>query len=181
MKTKKAQIWGLDLIIAVFIFSIGIVVFLIYSINYSGEAVETFEKLNYDGEIIMKNILSDGSPQNWNESNVIKIGILSNNKVNETKLKIFYNLTKKDYHKTKLLLNTKYDFYFFINEGFEINEKIEGIGTPNATLDNINSNNLIRTTRFGIYRDKPTTFYLYVWEWLKWKETKKQFFLAQTL
>src|SRR3989344_1472737 len=105
MMEKKGQTWGLDLIMAVFIFVIGIFVFLIYSINYSGEATETFEKLSYDGEIIMKSILSEGSPKNWNEADVKMIGIISNNKINKTKLEQFYNFTLSDYNKTKLIFN----------------------------------------------------------------------------
>ncbi|MEN9626755.1 MAG: hypothetical protein RL557_1083 [archaeon] len=158
---KKAQIWGLDLIIAVFIFSIGIVVFLVYSINYSGEAADTFEKIRYDGEIIMDTLLSDGSPQDWNSTNVVKIGLLSEHTINETKLQYFYALSQTQYVFTQSLFNTRYQYYFFLSEPMEISG-VPVVGIGNATIDN--SNNLIRITRFAIYRDKPVTVYLYLGE-----------------
>lgn len=160
-KEKKAQVWGLDLIIAVFIFSIGITVFLIYSINYSEEAADTFENLRYDGERIMQTLLLEGSPKDWSESDVARIGILSNNRINETKLERFYNLAQSQYSVSKLLMNTRYDYYFFLDENMEINGKeVAGIGNANFN----NSTNIISITRFVIYREKPTTAYLYIWE-----------------
>ena len=113
--SKRSQTWGLDVIIAVYLFSIGIVVFLIYSMNYSAEAVNALDKLHYDGDSIMRSLLSDGSPADWNESNVVTIGITTNNKINITKLERFYTLTQTNYNKTKLIFNTKYNYYFFLD------------------------------------------------------------------
>src|SRR3989338_870065 len=165
MISRKGQTWGLDLIMAVFIFVIGVFVFLIYSINYSCEATETFEKLSYDGEIIMKSVLSEGSPKGWDESNVKVIGVISDNKINQTKLEQFYNFTLSDYDKTKIVFNIKYDYYLTFKENITLHgNQVEGIGHPNISLNNIDSNNLIKITRFSIYNNTPATIYLYVWE-----------------
>lgn len=162
---KRAQIWGLDLMTAVFLFIIAIVVFLIYTVNYSGEAAESFERLKYDGDNIMKVLLSEGSPKDWKESDVIRIGLTTENKINETKLEQFYTLAKSNYSLTKIILNTRYDYYFFLDEKMLIQgEEIEGIGKPNVTEDTITAHNLIKITRFGIYGEKPVTLYLYIWE-----------------
>ena len=83
---KRGQVWSIDIIIAFTIFLIAIIVFFVYSVNYSGEAGETFEQISYDGEIILKSIFSEGHPQDWNSSNVVNIGIMSKNKINEKKL-----------------------------------------------------------------------------------------------
>ena len=131
LKSKKAQGWGIDLMIAVVIFSIGLTVFFIYSLNSPGEGKENIELLFYDGEIIANTLLSPGYPKGWDEENVINIGITTNGKINETKLERFYNLAEDNYEKTKLLFNTKYDYYFFISESIIINGgSIEGIGKP---------------------------------------------------
>ena len=165
LSKKNAQVWGLDLMMAVFIFVIGVVAFLIYTVNYSGEAAESFERLKYEGDNSMKMLLSEGSPKDWKESDVLRIGVVSNNKINETKLERFYSLAKNNYSMTKTILNTKYDFYFFLGNAIIINgEEIEGIGKPNITIDTLSAYNLIKITRFSIYREKPVTLYLYIWE-----------------
>jgi len=151
---KKSQAWGIDATIAVTIFIIGIFIFYIYSINTENKS--TIEKLSYDGKVVMDSILSDGYPLNWDSTSVIKIGILSQNKINEAKLQNFYNL---EYSKTRKLFNTRYNYYFFLSENMYINGNVvEGIGNQGA------NKNLIKITRFTIYRNKPVTAYLYIWE-----------------
>ena len=161
ISTNKAQS-SMDLAIALFIFLLAILSFFIYSLNFSQETQENFDLLSYDGNIIMKSILSDGSPQEWNSNNVIKIGILSNNKINSTKLEQFYSLSVSDYQKTKTLFNTRFNYYFFLSE--KISDEINGIGKPGTDKNNIQSNNLMKITKFTIYNDKPVTAYLYIWE-----------------
>ena len=162
---KRAQAGGFDLMVAVIIFTFGIVVFFIYSINQPAEAKETLEKLSYDGKIITDSILSEGYPENWDENNVIKTGILTDNKINQTKLDRFYSLTQTDYQKTKQLFNTIYDYYFFLDEDMTINSlEVEGIGKSGTTRDNINSENIVKITRFVVYEGKPMAAYLYVFE-----------------
>jgi len=152
---KKAQAWGIDLIIATMIFSIGIVVFFVYSLNSPSDVKDKFQILTYEGENIINSILSNGEPDNWNENNVQKIGILNNGKINETKLNRFYHLSENDYQKTREIFNTKYD-YSFIIEGYEISYIGKEV--------NLNALNLIKITRFIIYKNKPATAYIYIWE-----------------
>ncbi|MBD3252167.1 hypothetical protein GF386_00355 [Candidatus Pacearchaeota archaeon] len=165
--SKKAQAWGMDLIIGFSIFIFVLSVFYIYSLNQSGGEINIIETLIYDGNLITNSIFSEGHPVEWNETNVTKIGILSDNKINETKLESFYNLTKNNYDKTKILFNTKYDYYFFIDPEFSFYDgKKEGIGKSGITRKNANqtSTNLIKITRFTVYKEKPVTAYLYIWD-----------------
>lgn len=165
---KKAQAWGIDLILAVFIFIIGISVLFIYTINTPSEGRENLELLSYDGKVITNTLLSEGYPNDWNIDNVISIGVVDNNKINITKIDRFYNMTRDDfnYSRTKALFNTKYDYYFFL-EGINFtlgSITFEGIGKPGVNKDTIESENLAKVTRFTIYEDKPTTAYLYIWK-----------------
>ena len=166
---NKAQGWGMDLIIAVTIFTFGLVAFYMYSLNSPGEAKEKIESLSYDGKILTNTILSDGAPESWNTENVVKIGILSDNKINETKLQYFYNLTRtgSDYSETKRLFDITYDYYFFLNENMTtIGINVDGIGKPgvshNTGFDD--AKNLVKITRYVIYENKPMTAYFYIWE-----------------
>ena len=168
-KLNKAQAWGIDLVIATAIFTIGFTLFYFFSINQTTEGQETIEKLFYDGELMTKVILSEGYPQNWKAENVISLGVTNNNKLNKTKLEKWYNMTKNmtNYTTTKAIFNTKYDYYMFLDEDISVSgTTIDGIGKPNvnrtnATLDAVN---LIKVSRLTIYENKPITLYLYVWE-----------------
>jgi len=171
-KSKRSQGWGMDLIIAVTIFTFGLVAFYVYSLNSPGEAKEKIETLFYDGKILANTILSEGSPADWSINNVAEIGILSNNKVNETKLKFFYELTRTetDYEKTKALFDTSYEYYFYLNEEIDINGDgslmIDGIGKPGVSRNSgfDNAKNLVKITRYVIYENKPMAAYFYIWE-----------------
>ncbi len=165
MKTnKRGQAWGIDLIIAFIIFLMGILIFFVYSVNYSEESKENLYSLSHDGDIIFNSILSEGYPMDWNSTNVIRIGILTNGRINETKLERFYNFSVNNYAKTKNKFNTPYDYYFNMSSKIMISTSvIEGIGKPGINLNNLNSSNLIKITKFTIYKEKPVTAYLYVW------------------
>lgn len=165
--STKSQAWGLDLIIALCIFVIGIMAFFIYSINFSSEGEEKLDYLLYDGNAIANILLSEGSPSDWNLSSVILPGLVSENKINETKLENFYYLVSSDYQSSKNMLNTKYDFYLFFQDRDSININgtiIDGIGKPEASRINIVSDNLIKIQRVIVYQNKPVQLNLYVWD-----------------
>jgi len=160
--TKKAQAWGTDLAIGFMIFSAAIVFFYFYSFNYTNETEDMLQILTYEGNYIADAIMSSGSPTDWTNETVQEIGIEDDGKINETKFERFFNLTQSDYNKTKTLFQTRYDYYFFLK-----NESImgsEGIGKPGTNSTNIQASNLIKVTRFTIYKNKPTTVYLYIFE-----------------
>lgn len=162
MKSKKAQAWGTDLIIAFIIFSFSIIFFYFYSFNYSNETEDILELLTYEGNFIADSLLSPGYPDSWEESNVIEIGITTNGKINQTKIENFYKFTQNDYEKTKRIFGTKYDYYFFMED--PINSTLEGIGKPGVTSTNITASNLMKITRLTIYQNKPTTAYVYIFQ-----------------
>jgi hypothetical protein len=117
-------------------------------------------KLSYDGNIIANIILLEGTPKNWTENTVISPGILSKNKINQTKIDNFYNLAQNDYNKTKILLNTRYNFYIFFSKDITANGQIiQGIGKAP-----VNQKNLIKIERVAIYNDQALTMNIEVWE-----------------
>ncbi len=157
---KKAQAWGIDLSVAFMIFTFGIIIFFVYAVNSSNDAGETLDTLMYEGNVIADSVLSEGSPKNWDASNVITLGILSENKINNTKLENFYYLSLSDYDKTKSLFNTRFDYYFYLSQNITINgSEVEGIG-----MSPLNEKNLVKVTRFTIYENIPSTAYFYIWD-----------------
>lgn len=158
---KKAQAWGFDLIIASIIFTAGIIIFYIYSLNLSDNTEETLNTLIYEGNSVANNLLSEGSPKDWTLDNVQEIGIHSKDKVNETKLYFFYLLSETDYQRTKSLFNTEYNYYIFFPDPININGTlIEGIGR----VPPLDSKNLIKITRLTVYKEKPAILSVDIWE-----------------
>jgi len=161
---KRSQAWGIDLMVAIGIFSVAIVVFFVYSINQTNEARDTLEDLLYEGKAISNSILSEGSPEDWNSNNVVRLGILDEGKINNTKLERFYDLSLSDYAKTKTLFKINVDYYFFLDEEMIIDtENVVGIGKPGFDIEDIDEENLIKIKRFIIYNDKLVSAYFYVW------------------
>jgi len=160
MKNKKrAQAWGIDLFVGTMIFIVGILSFYIYSLNNPYEESAELNSLFYDGKIISQNLFSEGYPKNWTPTNVVVIGILSEKKINETKLEMFYNMSKTDYERTKRIFNTKYEYYFFLSQNMTINStSVKGIGLEPGT-----PRDLIEITRLINYKNKAVMAYFQIW------------------
>ena len=157
---KRGQAWGFDLIVASMLFVSGIVVFYMYSLNSPEEATTSFGSLSSEGKIIADSLLSEGYPSNWNVTSVTRIGLLTNDKINESKLNEFYNLSTSNYYLTKSLFKTKYEYYVSFSPNIQIgNQSIDYIGYKPSS-----SKNLIRISRFTIYRNQPLTINIYIWE-----------------
>lgn len=157
---KRAQAWGFDLIIAAVIFSLAIVAFYLFSLNYSGEAEESLSALEYDANSIANALLSEGYPAQWDSGNVMKIGLLSNSRINETKLLLFKELSVSDYAKTKSLFNTLHNYEITFSENLTINSTaITSIGQSPSSPQN-----LIKVTRLATYNNKPLVIYISSWE-----------------
>ena len=159
MIKKRAQAWGFELFIAIALFLAALITLYFYSLNLQSSKEKVHESLSYDGNVIADSLLSEGYPKDWNANNVVIPGLLSNNKINETKLEYFNDLATSDYNRTKAILKTKYNFYLNLTDKMIIDgNEVSGIGLPPS-----NTKNLIKLTRFTIYKEKPTTLIIEVW------------------
>lgn len=160
MKCKKAQAWGFDIMIAAGIFIFGIIAFFLYTLNYPTEEEGKLDSLLYEGDIVAESLLSEGIPENWTSQAVSKIGLLKNNTINQNKLEQFYNLSSNEYPRTKSLFGIKYNYFVNFSESIEISgASIEGIG-----LFPENADNNIKISRVAIYKNKPVTLEVQVWD-----------------
>lgn len=158
---KKAQVWGFDLMIAVIIFFAGIIAVYLYAINFTNESQDTFDSLFYEGNLISSLILSNGVPENWSSLEGLEVpGILTSNKINQTKLENFYNLTDspEEYYSLKKILGISNQFYFSFQDMKISGQSVDKIGNFSE-----NPENLIRIERFTIYENKPVKFIFYIW------------------
>jgi len=138
LKTKKAQAWSLDIVIATVIFLTGIIVLYVYAINYLGQSDDQLEQLFYEGNLASELILSEED-----------FGIIFDNQVNQTKLNE-YNL---NYPEKKNLLGVTSNFYFTLDD-------VNYFGSVNTT----SVEDLIQITRITVYNYKPTKFQLFIWK-----------------
>ncbi|MFH1425566.1 MAG: hypothetical protein ABIG28_02435 [archaeon] len=156
---KRGQAWGFDLIVAVVIFLAGMMLFFLYALNFSSERDEVFDVLSYEGKIIGDSLLSEGFPVDWDSGNVVTIGILSDGKVNDTKLLEFYNLAEGDYNRTKKMFNVLNDYYVFFEEPIVVEgTTIDGVGVQES-----DQKNLVRVSRVAVQGNKIKNLNIYVW------------------
>ena len=160
MKEKRGQAWGFDLIIGAILFIIGVLGFYFFAINSQQEQANKLEELNYAASSITDNLLSEGLPNNWNLTTVVRLGITNNDNINQTKLDMFQNLSIQNYALTKRLLNTEKEYYIIFKlPVIANNQTITWIGkTPQ------NQSNLVKQTRLSAYNDKPITIEVYAWD-----------------
>ena len=160
LNKKKAQAWGFDLMIAAAVFFISFVLLYLYMINITAETENILSSMKNEAESIANILLSEGYPINWDVNNVVTPGLITFNKINETKLKNFNGLANANYQKTRSLLQTRYNYYFNFSEPILIDgSPVQGIG-----MQNINAEQLIQINRVTIYKDKPITLILQIWE-----------------
>lgn len=164
---KKAQAWGFDLIISAFIFVIAIALFYNYSINLQTEN-EDIDALLQEGISATNILLSEGYPINWGKFSVEKPGLYKSNNIDRDKLQSLLELASENYSRSKNLLGTKYDYYFFFSSDKTefVNLTNEGIGKTGITSQNINSletKKLVKITRMAILDKKPVKMSFYLW------------------
>ena len=104
-------------------------------------------------------MLSEGYPENWDSNSVINIGIVNDNRINETKLQRLYDLTISDYSRTKNLFNTRFNYYFNFSRPITMG----GVYVEFIGQKDLNPDNIIKIQRFVIFENNPVTLNVYVW------------------
>lgn len=162
----KAQVWTADFIISVIIF-FTMVVLMIFSWNYTNQQ-NTYQQYFND---IENNALSvsdalirvPGIPEDWNETNVISLGLASSDNVlGRTKITRFINLAND---KTKNLLGIgNFEFYFELR--YLNNTAIPLNSTANITkglYPFANASIIVPVERYVLYESTPSKMEFFLW------------------
>ncbi len=161
MIRKRGQAWGLDATVAAMIFITSVVVFYLYVINYKTSEGNEIEMTRFEAEIVASSFFSEGTPLDWDENTVSRLGVLSGGKIDELKMARFYNLTLEDYERTKRLFGTRYDYGLTFSEPITIeSQAVTEIGqqpTPTAEAS-------FKVTRFTSYKGRPVTVEVVAWK-----------------
>lgn len=142
---NKAQVWGIDIFIAIIIFIIGIIILYVYSINYVNQANDNIQELLYQGNNAADILLGPGGN-----------GIISNNSIDQAKLDEYYLL---DYEEQKINLGLVDDYYFVFEEMEANGESKDYIGLLNSSSTQV----FIKINRIALYKNKVVKFELYLW------------------
>src|SRR3989338_6757363 len=85
---KNAQMWFMDFVIGIIIFSLVLVTYYTYTTNISKQDVVVLNDLISDSKSVSSSLMLAGFPENWDNDTVQRIGVTGNNqKTNETKLR----------------------------------------------------------------------------------------------
>jgi hypothetical protein len=160
MKENKAQVWYTDFMVGVMIFFIVIIVYYTYAHGLESDPSKITSDLLIGAKAITGSLVKQGYPLDWNESNVIIIGLTDGKQriVNE-KLEMFADMNYS-FIKSKIISSN--DFYFFLEdlEGNRIliNGK-EGVGK-----EPVDYGNMVSLSRVVIYNSKLTSMVVQVWQ-----------------
>jgi hypothetical protein len=149
----KAQAWSMDFIasVTVFILMFSVVVFSWNYVSTQNTERSLFSEMQVSGlEISDILVRVPGNPEDWNDSNVLSIGLADReNVLNMTKV---YNFVSMDYNTTRILLGLPYrEFYFAVEY---LNGSVIEYGGKNMTVGTYPANVSVsvpvtRTALFG--------------------------------
>lgn len=157
---KRAQAWGFDLLVAVALFTVALITFYLYAINYDSGQTSTATELEKEARSIAAILLSEGSPTNWDTYSVIKPGLLTDKQLNETKIAELKAIADTDYDRTQNLLGTSKHWYLNFSQPLTINgSEVSGFGNVPSSYTE-----LIKVERVSSFKNELVTLYIEVWE-----------------
>jgi len=146
---RRAQIWTLDLFIALIIFLGGIIFFFQFVVSTPVSQTDSLDTLQLNADLLSNYILSQGQPHNWTAQTVTRVGLLQGDqRINET---LLVQAAGINYTVLKTLLGVNRDFFVYfededgkiINFGGNI-----GIGSNQVVLNS--------TTKTAFYSQQDT-------------------------
>ncbi|MBN1377182.1 hypothetical protein JW949_02510 [Candidatus Woesearchaeota archaeon] len=169
--SKKSQVWVTDIIISLIIFTTAILLSVKITNTAFGDDID-FENVEKEADYISEILMSQGFPENWNKSSVIRPGLLNREKTLDiSKLNNFCNLT---YPYTKTLFSIRNDYYFFFRDN-SLNKTLNitkcGFGSGDIITDEncsfdlslLQYNDLVKIRRFLVYDSTIIEMDIYVW------------------
>ncbi len=161
---KKAQIWSIDLIIAVVIFFAAFFVFYKYGLGALDSARDDKSFLLQDTKLISNYLVSAGYPQSWTTETVTLIGLTDGeSRLDPNKVEMFSNMSKSSYLQTKNILSASHDFYIFFEDSNSNKIKIRNISSIGKNYTNDNPDNLLKIERFIFYNSSIIKMVIYTW------------------
>lgn len=185
---KKSQAWLIDLIVGMLIFVMAVSLFYRYASSQL-EGSSSINELIADGKSLTSSLASPGYPSNWTNETVIRLGVTDDkNYIDKPKVEKLLNIS---HSQMKSLLNTRFDFFVFIedkrgcmvdlnsdlgsdaygfghsdiilNEGGSANCDIANAKNMSIDLSSMDIEKLAKVERFVVYDFKIAKMVAYVW------------------
>src|SRR3989338_3668446 len=108
---KNAQMWFMDFVIGIIIFSLVLITYYTYTTNISKQDAVVLNDIISDSKSVSSSLMLAGFPENWNNETVQRIGLTgSNQQTDDTKLRYLSGISYKE---SKKLLGAVYYFFIF--------------------------------------------------------------------
>ena len=178
---KKSQLWISDYTLSLLLFVIAILIAVKIVVN-SFNTNTAFAELRSDASKISEILVSEGYPPGWNDTGVIRPGLLTGKRLNEAKVINAMNMSNNNYSGFRPKLQTRYDFMVVfehpdgniiefntsLTEGFcAIANKSIAPSFNNGECDNASFNfkhtNMVRLDRLVVYNSSIKRMVVYVW------------------
>jgi|FLOH01.1.fsa_nt_gi hypothetical protein len=162
--SNKGQAWITDFIISFFIFAIGLI--LVSRFLFNAGVDNNFNEVRSESELLSEYLFSEGVPSDWDNNSVVRIGLLTDDRLNITKLEMLYNMS---YNESKYYLSTPFDYLiYFQQNGTILNISGCGFGPVilncNQTIVSADHKDLAKISRFVVYNSSIIEMVLYVWK-----------------
>ncbi len=170
--SNKGQTWLMEMIFGVFVFLIVVTIFFRILPGFEDNQ-QNVEEVFFEARTISESLMSPGSPDNWNSTSMIRPGIIKkNNVVDESKISLFYNLSRSDYDLLRNGFGIRSDFAVYLINPENKPVKIEGEYTASEEgifePDSINImkkdiENLAKVERVVLYNGNPMRLVILAW------------------
>lgn len=147
---NKGQIYYVEFIFAVFVFFAVLVFFISNVLTTLDESGLT--QIAAEAKFVSEDLMSEGRPENWNVSNVQKIGITDGaSRIDTTKLSMFANMSNSSYTNAKSLFNIASDYYVYLETKNGTRILIDG--QPGVGKNYSDSKKIIKNVRLAVYNN----------------------------
>ncbi len=129
-----------------------------------------FDDLQKQATTTSQTLMSEGYPADWNRTNVLQPGVLTDHKLNSSK---WDRLRSMSYDDLRPTLSGFYDFYTYLrNRTHVINLSGCGVGSPDVTVDGtcepdfsfMIDSDIIRVERLVAYNDTIISLVVVLWQ-----------------
>jgi hypothetical protein len=155
---RKAQVWYADFIVSVLIFMIAIIIYFEFVNNLSREEESDLEAMVMSAKAVSNNLMSEGYPSDWNQSNAAIVGIVDDERINSTKAERFYNMS---HDSTKIKFGILDNYYVYLQD--RNGQKINFSGKDYAGKEPENPTKLVKIDRIVIYGNDIIKMVVQIW------------------
>jgi hypothetical protein len=176
---RRSQIWITDVTLSIILFTAASVIAFNIIMN-SFSVTNNYERIRADASRISEYLLSEGTPQDWNQTNVIRPGLLTGKRLNATKVYQAMNMTNTSYQSFKPSLQTENDFIIVFENrtgGIMTFQDYCSIGKPDTGMDKtsyplfctlnmtgVEYDDLVMIERFILYNSDIAKMVIYMWK-----------------